>query len=244
MRRSEPIPWRSCSTWLTWHLPFLTLEAVTVKDLTGKKFNRLTVLGFERKDANSVNFWRCMCDCGNETVVRGYSLESGGTKSCGCLKREKAKPPMIIKHGMSDTRLYQCWKDMKGRCNRPTSARYYTHGARGITVCEEWLSFEPFYEWAMENGYQDNLTLDRIDNDGNYEPSNCRWVTMEVQGNNRRTNRLVEYGGEEMTISELSKKTGVLNATLRSRLNRGASIETATYQKTYKKGEMKNGLDF
>ena len=170
--------------------------------------------------------WLCNCDCGNTTVVSANKLIGCKTKSCGCLKKETAKPPVIVKHGMSYSRLYQVWKDMKGRCYRKTSCCYHTHGGRGITVCDEWLSFVPFRKWALSNGYSDELTLDRIDNNGNYEPSNCRWATMKEQGNNRRTNHVLTHNGETHTMKEWSEITGIKYYTLVARINTlGWSIE-------------------
>jgi hypothetical protein len=121
---------------------------------------------------------------------------------------------------------------MKARCYKPTSARYYTHGARGIKVCDEWLSFEGFIKWALSNGYQENLTIDRINNDGNYEPSNCRWATPKEQANNRRTNHLLTYKGETHTTKEWSEITGINYCTLIGRINRlGWSTEKTLNKK-------------
>lgn len=164
--------------------------------------------------------WFCKCDCGKNTIVPAAKLISGKTQSCGCLKKETSKPPIIVKHGMSYSRLYKVWKDMKARCYKPTSVRYYTHGARGIKVCDEWMSFEFFAKWALSNGYRENLTIDRINNNGNYEPSNCRWATHKVQANNRRTNRLISHNGETHTIKEWSEITGINYYTLLGRITR------------------------
>lgn len=202
-----------------------------MKDITGKKFARLTAMNFDHKGENNHYFWLCKCDCGNDIVVDRGALVSGNTKSCGCLRCEKAIPPVITKHGMSETRLYQIWKDMKGRCNRVTSQRYYTHGKRGVKICEEWKAFEPFYEWAIANGYRDDLTLDRIDNNGNYEPSNCRWATQKEQANNRSTNRFIEYNGETRTIAEWARLLGMNYNTLCGRIKRGWSAERALTKK-------------
>lgn len=170
--------------------------------------------------------WFCKCDCGNNNIISANKLTSGKTKSCGCLKKETAKPPVIVKHGMSYSRLYQVWKDMKGRCCDLNNKRYANYGGRGIKVCDEWLTFENFCKWALSDGYSDDLTIDRINNDGNYEPSNCRWATKKIQANNRRTNHLLTYKGETHTLKEWAEITGINYSTLVARINRlGWSIE-------------------
>lgn len=197
-------------------------------DLTNQKFGRLTAIAISGRTSNGHQLWLCQCECGNKKTVSDTHLKSGHTRSCGCLKKEKAKPPIVAKHNMSRTRLYQIWKDMRGRCERPTSPRYYTHGARGIKVCAEWQEFIPFYEWAMANGYRDNLTIERINNGGNYCPENCKWATQKEQGNNRRTNCLVEYNGEKHTLSEWATILGIKYSTLVGRINkRKWSVERA-----------------
>lgn len=153
-------------------------------DLTGQKFGRLTVV--ERhgvKDGHAA--WLCKCDCGNTTVVNGRNLRNGRTTSCGCYHKE-----ILINrsktHGMSKTRLYRIWHNMKNRCFYTKDKHFNDYGGRGITVCDEWKNdFESFKKWSLSNGYSDELTIDRINNDGNYEPSNCRWVTMKEQCKNR-----------------------------------------------------------
>lgn len=202
-----------------------------MKDITGQKFSRLTVARFDHKSENNHYFWLCKCDCGNETIVDRCGLVSGNTKSCGCLKREKAKPPLIVKHGMSNTRLYQIWKDMKGRCERETSQRYHTHGERGVRLCDEWHNFVAFKKWAVANGYRDDLTIDRINNNGDYCPENCRWATQKEQANNRRTNRFVEYNGETHTLAEWARLLSINYYTLCGRIKRGWSAERAFTKK-------------
>lgn len=157
-------------------------------DLTGMRFGKLLVIAEAKERASQREVqWICLCDCGKETIVRSSRLRKGLTQSCGCGVLEAN-----IKHGKSSNknpvRLYRIWKNMKRRCNNPNRSNYNRYGGRGIKVCQEWQEdFQAFYDWAMANGYQEDLEIDRIDNDGNYEPSNCRWVTHKENCNNRRT---------------------------------------------------------
>ena len=175
-----------------------------IKDLTGQKFGKLTVIGL--KDTNTrKTYWICQCDCGNVKAVRSDSLLSDAIRSCGCLKKEQDKINLIKNHShkMSGTRIYSEWQDMKGRCYNMHNARYHRYGGRGITVCDEWKnSFEAFYEWALKNGYSDELTIDRIDNDSNYCPENCRWSTIKEQCRNRSTNIQITIGNCTRSLTE------------------------------------------
>lgn len=156
-------------------------------ELVGRKFNRLTVIDYSHSDNGAV--WLCKCDCGGVITAKGRDLKSGKTKSCGCFHRDCASKLGKSKetHGKSNTRLYYIWCAMKERCLNEKSSAYKWYGGREITVCEEWKSsFEDFYDWAMSHGYEEHLTLDRIDNDKGYFPDNCHWVTMKAQNSNRR----------------------------------------------------------
>lgn len=159
------------------------------RDISGQKFGRLTAVKREGTSKNGQTTWLCKCDCGNETVSTMGNLVYGTMRSCGCLKIEQAS--MLNKtHGMRHTRLYRIWTNMKTRCHNPKFKQTEDYMGRGISICSEWdSSFQAFYDWAMANGYQEDLSIDRIDNDGNYEPSNCRWVTMAEQNKNRRKRR-------------------------------------------------------
>lgn len=147
-------------------------------DYTGMRFGHLTVV--ERAGTkNSHSMWRCVCDCGGSTIVDGGSLHKGYTRSCGCRRG--------MTHGKRNTRIYRIWADMKARCFREKCRSFKHYGARGITVCDEWMNdFQSFYDWSMANGYRDDLTIDRIDCNGNYEPSNCRWISIQDQQKNKR----------------------------------------------------------
>lgn len=155
------------------------------KDLTNLKFEKLTVIKVDHfqqcKNLRRVH-WLCECECGNTTVVRSDCLTSGNTKSCGCLNSTGREKPDSIKHH----KLYRVYWGMRQRCYNPNQKHYNRYGGRGITVCDEWLnSYESFYKWAIDNGYSEGLTIDRINNDGNYEPGNCRWTTQKIQNQNK-----------------------------------------------------------
>lgn len=186
-------------------------------DVTGQKFGRLLVLERTENNKNNNSQWLCKCDCGNTVIVTGASLRSGNTKSCGCTRKEKLSN-LRMTHGKSETRLYSEWASMIGRCRCKGATRYNNYGGRGITVCQEWMEFELFYDWAIANGYADDLTLDRKDTNGNYCPENCRWITSKKQANNRRNNHFITYNGETHTIAEWAEITGINQSTLRSRI--------------------------
>ena len=167
-----------------------------IKDLTGQQFGRLTVIEDTRRRYNGKVVWRCRCSCGKVTEVAGSYLTSGNTRSCGCLRKEIIKiPPLHIKHKKVRTRHYRVWLGMKERCYNPHSKAYKNYGGRGIEVCFLWKDdFQAFHDWAMSHGYDPDAprgqcTIDRIDVNGNYEPSNCRFVDMAAQANNRRNTK-------------------------------------------------------
>lgn len=175
--------------------------------------------------------WVCRCDCGNQKIIFGCNLRGGHSRSCGCLYKEMFGKGKNFKHGLSNTRINHCYTSMKGRCYNNKNRQYKNYGARGIKVCDEWLGengLQNFYNWAMANGYRDDLSIDRIDVNGNYCPENCRWATIKQQNNNKRTNRVVEYNGEEHTIKEWSEIIGMRYRTLRNRiLSKNWTIEEA-----------------
>lgn len=192
-------------------------------DLTGQRFGRLVVLRREETLKRGVSRWLCQCDCGEQTVTTTGALRSGLTRSCGCLHREAAREQGLksATHGLTETRLYRVWSNMKTRCYNKRNRNYARWGARGITVCDEWRSnFQAFYDWAMANGYEDGLTIDRIDNDKGYSPDNCRWATPEQQANNTRSVRFIEFRGESHSLHEWSRILGIRTETLFYRLKR------------------------
>lgn len=197
-------------------------------DITGQRFGKLIVMERVGVAQKGETLWKCKCDCGNEVIVRRTNLRTGHTRSCGCF-HDECSQTNSLKHGMTGTRLNRIWKNMKDRCSESAKGtwRGRNYADRGITVCEEWKDFQAFAKWATENGYQDNLTIDRIDNDGNYEPNNCRWATTKEQANNKRTSRFVEYQGNRYTTSELAELIGISKRTLITRLNNGWSVNDA-----------------
>lgn len=182
-------------------------------DMTGEKCGRLTVLERAENDKHGNAMWKCKCECGNIIITLGYQLRSGHTKSCGCLQKDIVRK-MNTKHGYSKTRIYRIWDAMKGRCLNPNNDAYENYGGRGIEICEEWMDPVNFIEWAYDNGYNDNLTIERIDIDGNYEPSNCTWVTRAEQNRNTSRNITVEVDGKEYGLAQLARELGRNRSTL------------------------------
>ena len=203
------------------------------KDLSGQKFGRLTVIERLPNPKRREALWRCKCDCGQESNVISHYLLTEHTKSCGCLSRESAGARTKT-HGMSHTRLFGIWWAMLNRCENPKLRHYKNYGGRGIRVCKEWHDSSTFFNWALANGYSDHLTLDRENNDGNYTPENCRWVTRTVQANNTSRNHFVNVGGERLTAKQAAEKYGVPYTRFIALLNSGWPPEAAIeYQQEY-----------
>ena len=172
-----------------------------IKDITGQKFGRLTVVGYAGK-----GHYECVCECGNTRRVLRQNLIKGKQVSCGCYAKEK-KQKMMSTHGMSKTPLYYVWNSMKNRCKNPNVKSYKVYGAKGITVCEEWKNnFMAFYSWALENGWEQGLQIDRISNDDGYNPKNCRIVTQIENENNRKNVKIIEYRGKKYTVTQLANE--------------------------------------
>lgn len=221
-------------------------------ELPGKKVGNLIVLKETEKDKNGHSRFLCRCDCGNEIIVLSTNLIRNHTRSCGC-KKGYYITNKKTKHGMShNSRLYRIYVKMKCRCYNSANPSYKNYGGRGIKIFDKWLDeengFMNFYEWAINNGYQDNLSIDRIDNNGNYEPSNCRWATDFEQANNKRNNHYITYKGETHTVAEWSRIIGIGYSSMQRRLKKNFPDDllfykgkiTPTIKKEYMKNEKSN----
>lgn len=201
-----------------------------VHDLTGQTFGKLTVVDRAPNNKRNRAMWNCVCQCGRSCLVLGSNLIQGKTHSCGC---------MVRKHGKArKERLYNIWKGMRQRCRDTNSKDYKNYGGRGIRVCQEWNDYLVFREWALTHGYSDSLTIDRIDNNRDYEPSNCRWASYQEQNNNLRSNSIVTYKGMEMTIAQLARMADMPYKLVLQRLSRGWTAEMAVTRPNQK--EKKN----
>ena len=194
-------------------------------DLTGQRFGRLVVVSMaDRRPGDPVK-WMCRCDCGNTKTVDGVLLRQGETRSCGCLHRELVRERMTT-HGTKHPRLHRVWAGMLNRTRNPNASNYKYYGGRGICVCEDWLDYASFEEWALASGYNESseygkCTLDRIDDNGNYSPENCRWVDQFVQANNQRSNKNIAIGEEIHTMKEWSQINNLSYTAVRARIRRG-----------------------
>jgi len=200
-------------------------------DLTNRQFGKLTVINrgedYITPKGKKYPTWNCICECKNTINVLSSNLLNNTTNSCGCIKEEGNN----TKHNKCYTKLYKIYKNIEQRCYNSNSKGFQYYGKRNIKMCEEWLnSFESFYNWAINNGYKQGLTIDRIEVNGNYEPSNCRWVTMKVQNYNRRTTHHLTFNNETHTLEEWSNITGIRTETLQSRLDRKWDIEKVLTQ--------------
>ena len=194
-------------------------------DLTGRKFGKLTAIRPFCQNRAKQYLWECKCECGGTSVVVGSNLIRGNTKACGCVRITEIAD-RTRKHGMSKERIFSIWVGMRKRCNNKKSAAYKDYGGRGISISEEWGVFENFYN-DMKDGYSHNLSLDRIDPNGNYCKENCRWATAKTQNNNRRSNVYLEINGQKKTLSEWSDISGVRPSLIQYRVNRGWDLNDA-----------------
>lgn len=207
------------------------------EDLTGQRFGMLYVIercnDYISPSGRHTVRWKCKCDCGNIKEITACHLKSGEYVSCGCYHMKRFLASGVDyrfkkKHGMCQTRIYREYRNMKYRCSNPNSPGYHNYGGRGIKVCSEWLGengFENFYNWSINNGYDDKLTLDRIDVNGDYEPSNCRWVDWETQYNNTTKSVKLTYNGRTMTATQWARELGVDRHTIYDRIRNGWSVE-------------------
>lgn len=213
----------------------------TKTNLQGKKFGKLTVVSFSHIHGSHA-YWNCVCDCGKPRVVCGSAMMTGKTKSCGCIGREVSRKRMSTKNGYSKTRVYRIFIGMKLRCYKKTDKDYPRYGGRGITICDEWLKdSRSFVDWALQHGYADDLSIDRIDVNGNYSPENCRWVSAKKQANNRRSNLLITYAGKTLSASEWCAIKGWNRHVIPERLRKGWSLEKAMNTPLRIRGGNKNG---
>ncbi|SQC67333.1 hypothetical protein [Listeria fleischmannii] len=199
-----------------------------IRDLTGLRFDRLEVLCLASQDKYYNLYWLCKCDCGTEKVIGGSGLKSGATKSCGCLNKELSRKRKVnLTHGYSNKeRLYWTWKGMKARCYNTNNTRYQHYGGKGVIVCDAWrYDYQNFRRWALDNYYEDDLTIDRIDNNGDYCPENCRWATSKEQANNQSRNRILKYKDKTMTMSQWADYLDITYGTMNSRIQRKWSME-------------------
>lgn len=195
------------------------------RNLEGKKFGRALVVS-KAESKNGIRYWNCVCDCGNHFKTTTYHLTSGRTKSCGCYRHER-EIEANIKHGKRHTRIYRIYHTMKDRCYNKNVLKYKNYGARGICICDEWLGengFINFYNWSMDSGYRDDLTIERIDVNKNYCPENCKWIPMGEQAKNRTNNIMVEINGKKQILSEWCKELNLGYGFVHNRIRQGWSI--------------------
>jgi hypothetical protein len=202
------------------------------QDVIGKKFGRLTVLDKfnERPKKHLIAKVTAMCECGSVKTYYWGTVKNGSGKGCGCHPDDKKRKPR--KHGLTDHLVHQLWRRIKARCYNPKTEMYSYYGGRGITMCPEWLNnFQAFYDWAMLNGWEKGLEIDRIDNDGHYAPNNCRFVTKKQNGANKRNNIVIEYNGEKKILHDWAVELGINYQTLHNRIhNYGMTVEEAFVQ--------------
>lgn len=199
-------------------------------DLTGQRFGKQVALEKVGSSKDGRATWLCRCDCGQEITTTSANLIRGHTKSCGCFRKERVTEAHQT-HGdgshINRNRLYHIWADIKNRCNSPNCRAYKNYGGRGIHVCEEWQNYSAFKQWAFQNGYNEELTIDRIDVNKDYSPSNCRWVSKHEQCQNKRNSRKISYNGETKTLSQWAIELRIPRTTFAHRLDDGWNIEEA-----------------
>ena len=204
--------------------------------MIGMRVGRLVVLEYVGRDKHNVPLLKCQCDCGKVKNIPKYGLLSKKpTKSCGCIKKEmlakRNKESGVWKGETTKPeyrRIYQIWRGMLHRCEFPTDVNYHIYGGKGIKICDEWHDWRVFRDWAFANGYRDDLTIDRIDSDGNYEPSNCRWTTPQIQANNTSRNKMLPYKGRTQSLADWCRELNLDYDRTKARLNDcGYTVEQA-----------------
>lgn len=220
-----------------------------IKNLKGKAYYDLVVIGYMGKNEKTQAVWLCKCICKQLKLVVTSDLKNGHTKSCGCrnvrmLQKRNSNNKYGEKHGLSRSRIYTIYQGMIQRCFNANSDTYKNYGKRGITICDEWISkdvgFINFYNWAISNGYDENLTIERIDVNGNYNPKNCTWITNKEQQNNKRTNVLISSGEDVLNMRQWSKVTGINEKTIEKRIRMGWKEEDLF--KEVHKGKVTNSI--
>lgn len=219
----------------------------SIIEMLGKKYGKLLIQGvsykkpvFSKKEnriKKYIYFVKCKCDCGKEKIINAETIKRQKVFSCGCYIKEKLKKGLNVKHGLTNHRLYHIWCCMKNRCYNVNYLEFKYWGGKGVSICDEWKNnFENFYNWAIDNGYKDNLSIDRIDGNKNYCPENCRWATAKEQANNQRNNKLIFYKNQTKTLAEWCNFFGVKYSLVRDRIYRyNWSFEKAITTKRYKK---------
>lgn len=206
-------------------MQYITLPLIA-KDLAGRQFGRLTVLGAVSRRPM---MWHCKCSCGGESISEARVLVNGSTRSCGCLSKEYNALGLlgasVRKHGLSQTPLYAVWQQMIRRCTSPSAHNFARYGGRGVKVCDRWHHFENFLADMGER--PEGCSIERIDNNGNYEPDNCRWATCKEQSSNMRVNRKLTFNGETLHLTEWARRLNMRPTTLRGRLQSGWSVPDA-----------------
>ena len=220
-------------------------------DLTGEQFGRLHVVERAENDRSGNAKWLCRCECGNYKIILGKALRTGSTRSCGCYLAEQSKKRMKIlatKHGLSKAKLYSVWGTIVDRCTNDKCKGYHNYGGRGISICDEWRhDVKAFYDYvsSLPHFGEPGRSIDRIDNNGNYEPGNIRWATFKEQANNTRPKKntvWVVFNGETMSLADMARKYGINYATVRRRYAKGMPIEKILFQGNLREGGKANGI--
>lgn len=209
------------------------VKGAFIKDLTGKRFGKLTVIGLD-KIVNRKSYWKVKCDCGTEKSVRGDTLRV--ITSCGCVKKEQDKKNLHIlyNHNMTNHPVFFVWSAMMNRCYNKHQKSYENYGKRGISVCEEWHDVKVFCRWAENNGYQEGLTIERIDVNKNYEPVNCKWIPANEQAWNTRKTVYADINGERIPLARRARELGIEPGTVWHRWKRGIK----DYKRLFFKGNL------